>query len=104
MDKDLTAICGTYCGDCEWKEKTNCPGCQKSKSQMFWGQCSVAKCAGDKGLLHCGCCDSVPCTTLQSAFDNPEHGDNGERLKNLKNWANGSDTYLKLTPKVTIKT
>jgi hypothetical protein len=36
---------------------------------------------------------------LQSAFDNPEHGDNGERLANLKAWAEGKDAYISLTKK-----
>jgi hypothetical protein len=34
---------------------------------------------------------------LQAAFDNPEHGDNGERLINLRNWKDGKDTYTDLT-------
>jgi len=33
---------------------------------------------------------------LQEAFDNPEHGDKGERLANLKAWARGEDSYVKL--------
>jgi hypothetical protein len=33
---------------------------------------------------------------LQEAFDQPEHGDNGERLANLKTWARGEDSYIKL--------
>ncbi len=32
---------------------------------------------------------------LQSAFDQPDHGDNGERLENLKRWANGEISKLK---------
>lgn len=99
MDKTLISMCGTYCGECEWKEKTNCPGCQKSQSNMFWGQCQVAKCAIEKGHNHCGHCLELPCQPLQEAFDNPEHGDNGERLANLKSWAAGNDTYLSLTKK-----
>ena len=97
MDKRKIGICGTYCGVCEWREQTNCPGCQKSSSQMFWGECIVAKCSIEKGYKHCGHCSELPCEKLQSAFDNPEHGDNGERLINLKAWANGEETYLKLT-------
>ena len=92
----MIGMCGAYCGVCEWKEKTNCPGCQKSRSKMFWGECSVAKCAIEKGLKHCGLCSELPCEKLQRAFDDLEHGDNGERLINLKNWAKGKETYLKL--------
>ena len=96
MDEKLIGMCGAYCGSCEWKEKTNCPGCQACKGEMFWGTCSVAKCSIEKGYFHCGFCSDLPCTELQQAFDNPEHGDNGERLANLKNWAKGDETIIKL--------
>ncbi|MDT8717156.1 DUF3795 domain-containing protein [Clostridium sp. 19966] len=96
MDKNMMAMCGTYCGVCEWREKTNCKGCQASKGDMFWGKCQVAKCCIEKGYEHCGFCDKLPCDKLQQAFDSPEHGDNGERLINLKNWARGKQEYLKI--------
>lgn len=97
MDKQMIAMCGAYCGVCEWKEKTNCPGCQSAQGKMFWGECAIAKCSIEKGHNHCGQCSKLPCDNLQAAFDNPEHGDNGERLINLKNWKEGKDTYLELT-------
>jgi hypothetical protein len=49
---------------------------------MFWGVCNVANCAIARGHPHCGLCPEVPCATLQGFFDDPEHGDNGERLAN----------------------
>jgi len=64
MDKGQIAMCGAYCGTCQ-----------------------VAVCGNAKGLLHCGLCPDVPCDALRQAFDHPEHGDNGERLANLKAWA-----------------
>lgn len=104
MDMQLIGMCGAYCGVCEWREQTGCPGCLAAQSQMFWGTCAVAKCAGDKvacakGLPHCGLCPDVPCATLQSFFDDPEHGDNGERLHNLRAWARGETSFRELTPK-----
>ena len=96
MDRELIARCGAYCGDCKWKEKMNCLGCQITKGNMFWGECLVAKCSIEKGIDHCGLCSSLPCDILQEAFDHPEHGDNGERLANLKAWARGEDSYIKL--------
>ena len=96
MDIEQIAMCGAYCGVCEWKEKTSCPGCQASKAKLFWGECAVAKCCGEKGLRHCGLCEEPPCDVLQQLFDHPEHGDNGERLANLKAWAKGDDTYVRL--------
>ena len=98
MDRQMIAMCGAYCGDCEWKSKTNCPGCQAARGNMFWGECTVAKCCVSKGFSHCGECPDLPCADLQAAFDHPEHGDRGERLANLKAWASGQDTYLKLRP------
>jgi hypothetical protein len=96
MDKNQIAMCGAYCGACEWKPKTNCPGCLAAKGKMFWGECTVAKCAIEKGITHCGLCSDLVCDTLQGFFDHPEHGDRGERLANLKAWARGEDTYIKM--------
>jgi len=99
MDVELIGMCGAYCGACEWKAKTNCPGCQAARSQMFWGECAVARCGLDKGFQHCGLCPDLPCGMLQGYFDNPEHGDNGERLDNLRAWASGQLVFLPLTRK-----
>ena len=96
MDQQQIGMCGAYCGVCEWKAKTNCPGCQECKGQMFWGTCDVAACCVEKGLTHCGLCPEMPCPALQAAFDHPEHGDNGERLANLKAWAEGKDTFVEI--------
>jgi hypothetical protein len=98
MDRQLIATCGAYCGTCQWRPKTHCPGCQAAGGNTFWGECAVATCAIKKGLEHCGLCADVPCQTLQEYFDHPEHGDRGERLANLKAWARGEETYLELTP------
>lgn len=92
----MIGMCGAYCGICEWREKTNCPGCQACQSTVFWGKCSIAECSINKGYTHCGYCADLPCDKLQDIFDDKEHGDNGERLINLKNWVNGKDNYLKL--------
>lgn len=40
-DRSQIAYCGSYCGDCTWKEKTGCKGCQASQGNMFYGECSV---------------------------------------------------------------
>ena len=92
----MIGMCGTYCGECEWKEKTNCPGCQACQGKPFWGECSVAKCSINKEVNHCGYCPNLPCDKLYDVFNDEEHGDNGERLINLNNWASGKEIYLKL--------
>ena len=96
MDKEQIGMCGAYCPVCNWKEKTNCPGCQARKGDMFWDKCAVAKCCCEKSLSHCGLCSELPCNTLQEFFDHPEHGDKGERLVNLKAWAEGKNTFVEL--------
>jgi len=96
MDKQMMGMCGAYCGACVWREKTKCPGCQSAQGNAFWGECRVAQCAIEKGILHCGLCPKLPCGVLQEYFDDPEHGDRGERLANLKAWAKGEETYLEL--------
>ena len=50
----------------------------------------------EKGLNHCGECLNMPCQKLRELFDDPEHGDNGARLRNLKNWKSGNYVYEKL--------
>lgn len=96
MDKEQIGMCGAYCGVCDWKQKTKCPGCQACKGNMFWGECAVARCCSGKGLSHCGLCSELPCGILQEVFAHPEHGDNGERLANLRAWARGEDTFVEI--------
>lgn len=96
MEKHLMGICGTYCGDCEWVESTGCKGCIANAGKPFWGTCKIAVCAMEKGLQHCGPCEQVPCAQLVEAYNTPGHEDRGERLQNLKNWAEGIDSFIKL--------
>jgi len=96
MDKQMMAFCGTFCGECEWKDKVNCKGCKNCHSEMFWGQCDKAKCCIEKGYEHCGQCPEMPCKKLLDLFNDPEHGDKGTRMNNLRNWANGKYEYEKL--------
>lgn len=96
MDRTMIAYCGSYCGACEWKDKIGCPGCKACQGNVFWGECDKAKCCIEKGFCHCGECPELPCEKLRGLFDDPEHGDKGVRLRNLKNWASGNHTYEKL--------
>jgi hypothetical protein len=94
FDRALIARCGDYCGICAWKEPMNCPGCQAARGDMFHGVCQVAKCSLAKGYAHCGECPDLPCGMLQAISDDPEHGDNGERLANLRAWERGEERYI----------
>lgn len=96
MDKNLIAYCGTYCGICEWREKTGCKGCKANAGDMFWGECDKAKCCIRKGYAHCGECGELPCAKLKELFEDPVHGDRGARLRNLQNWKAGRDVCEEL--------
>ena len=96
MDETMKAMCGTYCGVCTWRESTGCPGCQANQGNMFWGECDKARCCIGRGYEHCGFCPDLPCQKMLDLFADPEHGDGGARLNNLKNWVAGNEVYEKL--------
>ncbi len=96
INKKMIAFCGTYCGVCEWKDKIGCKGCKANRGIMFWGKCDKTICCIEKGLEHCGECSDMPCQKLRDLFNDPEHGDHGARLRNLKNWKDGICAYEKL--------
>ena len=93
MDTNLIAYCGNYCGACAWRESVGCEGCKAVGGVPFWGECDKAKCCIGKGLPHCGGCKELPCALLREFFGDEEHGDNGVRLRNLKNWQAGIDAF-----------
>jgi len=79
--------CGLDCGDCDYREQTECGGCQESGGQPFHGECKTAKCCLARGLRHCGECDDFPCSLVKGNAFHPEHGDNGGMLIRLANAA-----------------
>ncbi len=93
FDRTMIAFCGAYCEVCEWKDKIGCKGCKANQGNMFWGECDKAKCCLEKGFEHCGECSELPCQKLRDLFDDPEHGDQGVRLRNLQNWKAGNESY-----------
>jgi hypothetical protein len=84
MANPSMARCGIDCEACEYRAKMNCLGCQAAKGKLFWGECALAKCCMDKGHDHCGQCQDFPCDTLKEYSYDSEHGDNGERIRNLE--------------------
>ena len=84
--QDLAARCGIYCGECEYREKMNCPGCIQANGKLFWGECQIAICGIGKGLDHCGQCTEFPCDDLKSFAYDKEQGDEGQRIRNLEAW------------------
>ncbi len=96
MDTGMMGMCGNYCGSCKWKDEMDCPGCQQMKGRVFWGECRIAKCVVEKGHMHCGLCPHLVCAQLRDAFSTPGHEDHGERLANLKAWAEGNLSFIEI--------
>ena len=95
MTHPFAARCGIYCGECEYRESTNCPGCIQAMGNPFWGECPVATCCLAKGLENCGWCDEFPCEQLVEYAYDKEQGDKGERIRNLEAWRrDGFEAWL----------
>jgi hypothetical protein len=82
------ARCGTYCDECSYREKTNCPTCHATAGQMFWGKCRLAQCSIDRDLDNCSQCTDFPCALLHEFAFDEKQGDNGKRIENLKKLKN----------------
>lgn len=78
--------CGIDCSECSFREQMNCPGCPATNGKLFWGECALAVCCIGKGHDHCGQCREFPCTALNDYSYDSEHGDNGQRIRNLEAW------------------
>jgi hypothetical protein len=84
MIDSFMGCCGIDCNSCNYKMQMSCPGCQATKGKPFWGECLLATCCTQKGHDHCGQCQEFPCAKLNEySYDN-EHGDNGQRIRNLE--------------------
>ncbi|NIQ04569.1 MAG: DUF3795 domain-containing protein [Candidatus Korarchaeota archaeon] len=74
MSKELhiAAPCGLICDPCPYytgEKETKCKGCVEAKSNLFWGECTIAKCANETNVKHCGLCAEFPCETLITQHD-----------------------------------
>jgi len=54
---ELGAPCGVYCGACKFYLTEKCGGCRAKRNE----QCTIWKCAEERGLRFCGECDRFPC-------------------------------------------
>ncbi len=84
--------CGLDCNDCYYRDAYGCGGCIETKGHPFHGECPVAHCCQEKGIIHCGQCPDIPCDMLTQYSCDPQHGDNppGARIKVCKMWAKGN--------------
>jgi peptidase E len=86
----IDSRCGLHCTVCEWKESTGCGGCIETMGHPFHGECPIAICCQNKGLVHCGECDILPCDKLYAySYLDTEHGDKppGARMQVCRHWA-----------------
>jgi hypothetical protein len=49
---------------------TDCDGCRTEGSRLFpaCGECAIRKCARQRGLQSCACCDEYVCERLEAFF------------------------------------
>lgn len=80
--------CGLHCTGCGYKEACGCGGCIETNGHPFYGECPVAICCQEKGIVHCGECPGIPCELLTRYSCDPEHGDtpHGARIEQCKRW------------------
>lgn len=86
----IDSRCGLHCTSCEWKESHGCGGCIETMGQPFYGKCQIAICCQNKGLIHCGECNIIPCAKLYAySYLDLEHGDKpqGARVATCRRWA-----------------
>lgn len=82
--KIADTCCGLVCGGCDYVESCGCMGCIATGGNPFHGECPVAKCCIERGLLFCGQCRNFPCELLDQYSNDPVYGDGGERIRNCR--------------------
>lgn len=91
----ITTRCGLDCSECSYIADCGCRECIKSNGNPFHGSCPVAECCQKKDYVHCGECGEFPCDLLHSFSYDEEHGDNGARIEQCRNWGSrkGESSY-----------
>ncbi|MCL2401810.1 MAG: DUF3795 domain-containing protein [Oscillospiraceae bacterium] len=84
----IKSRCGTICDISICKEifGVDCAGCLNIE-HPHWGACSFKICCESKQLNHCGECENFPCEEQKKYAYDKEHGDNGARIAQCKEWA-----------------
>lgn len=82
----IESRCGIVCSECEFLKKKICTNWCTKIDKPFHGECPVKKCCENKNLEFCGQCDEFPCELLNSFAYDKEHGDEGLRIKNCRDW------------------
>lgn len=58
--------CGKSCADCTHRQELNCPGCKLGPGRVYGGDCALAKCCWEKGVMCGECRFKGNCTNYQS--------------------------------------
>lgn len=67
LRRQLAAVCGRYCGECDAYLDSSCCGCGYQLGETRRGECAVFQCCViDRGLEHCGLCLDFPCQVFVS--------------------------------------
>lgn len=86
----IQSRCGLLCSACSFHtshEGGICAGCLHI-DKPFWGDsCPVKSCCEAKEHTHCGECDGFACDTLTAFAYDKEQGDDGERIRRCRRWA-----------------
>ncbi len=90
----LLSRCGIDCEKCINRRECDCPGCTELEEGNWAGNCEIKKCCEQKFLPHCGKCPAFPCDMLRNTAFDPEEGDDGERLIDLKHITEEEPSHL----------
>jgi hypothetical protein len=83
----IKSRCGIICDTSVCKEAFgfDCAGCVNIETAP-WGKCEVKDCCEGRNHEHCGLCGDFPCEVLKGYSYDAEHGDNGARIEQCKEW------------------
>ena len=85
----VVSRCGIICCSKTCKEAFgfDCAGCVNIEKPPWGDECPVKSCCESLNLAHCGECPDFPCSVLKDFSFDPEHGDNGARIEQCREWA-----------------
>jgi len=85
MNNVIQSLCGLLCVELPCRKQFNCAGCVNIATPA-WGSCKIKSCCEAKNLPHCGQCPEFPCRQLKEFSYDKEHGDNGKRIEQIREW------------------
>ncbi len=111
MPRPVAAYCGLYCGACPLFLETvrrpagepaapgqeRCLGCRSEVNGSWCAQCSLKRCAREKGVEFCDRCGEFPCPDWIAFRDDPRYPYHVEATDHLRTVAErGEDAWIRL--------